>query len=85
METEGSLPLSQVLATCPYLKPDQSSPRPYPTSWKNIVILFSIYAWVFQVASFTQLSPPKPCMHLSYPPYVLHAPPISFFLIWSLE
>ena len=26
-----------------------------------------------------------PCMHLSSPPYLLHAPPISFFLIWYLE
>jgi hypothetical protein len=24
-------------------------------------------------------------MHLSSPPYVLHAPPISVFLIWSPE
>ena len=28
-----------------------------------------------------QVSPPKPCIHLSSPPYVLHTPPISFFLI----
>jgi len=27
----------------------------------------------------------KPCVHLSSPPYLLHAPPISFFLIWSVE
>jgi hypothetical protein len=31
-----------------------------------------IYAWVFQVASFPQVSPPKTCMHFS-PPYVLQA------------
>jgi hypothetical protein len=30
-----------------------------------------------QVASFLQISPPKPCMHLSYPPYMPHAPAIS--------
>jgi hypothetical protein len=29
-----------------------------------------IYAWVFQVVSFPQVSPLKPCMHLSSPPYV---------------
>jgi hypothetical protein len=34
--------------------------------------------------SFPQVSPPKPCTHLSLPPYVLHAPPISFFSILSL-
>ena len=27
--------------------------------------------------------PPKPCAHLSLPPYVPHAPPISFFSILS--
>ena len=35
----------------------------------------SIYTLVFQVVSFPQISPPKPCIHLSCPPYVLHAPP----------
>jgi hypothetical protein len=35
------------------------------------------------MVSFPQVSPPKPCMHLS--PYALHDPPISFFLIWSPE
>jgi hypothetical protein len=29
------------------------------------------------VVSFPQVSPPKPCIHLSSPAYVLHAPPIS--------
>ena len=38
---------------------------------------------VFQVFSFPQVFPPKPCMHLSSAPYMLHAPRISFFLIWS--
>ena len=28
-----------------------------------------IYAWVFQVASFPQVSTPKPCIHLSSPTY----------------
>jgi hypothetical protein len=30
------------------------------------------------------VSLPKSCMYLSCPPYVPHALPISFFLIWSL-
>ena len=34
-----------------------------------------IYTWVSQVVSFHQVSPPKPSMHHSYPPYVLRAPP----------
>ena len=42
--------------------------------------------------SFSQVPPPKPCMHLSCLQYVPHAPPISFFLfdhqnnvLWGLE
>jgi hypothetical protein len=35
------------------------------------------------MVSFPQVSPPTPCMHHSSPPYMLHALPISFFLIWS--
>jgi len=36
---EGSLPHSQVPATCPYTKPARSSPYlPHPTSWRSILI-----------------------------------------------
>ena len=38
-----------------------------------------IYAWVSQVVSFPQALPPKPCICLSSPPYLLRALPISFF------
>jgi hypothetical protein len=31
------------------------------------------------VVAFPQVSPPKSGMHLSFPPYMLHVPPISFF------
>ena len=41
------------------------------------------HAWVFQVGSFPQVSPPKSSIHLSSSPYMLHAPLISFFSIWS--
>ena len=44
-----------------------------------------IYAWVFQVVSFPRFSPLKPCINFCSPPYVLHAPPMSFFSIWSPE
>ena len=43
-----------------------------------------IYSWVSEVVSFPQLSPPKPCIRLSSPPYALHAPP-TFFTIVSSE
>ena len=32
----------------------------------------------FQVVSFPYVSPPKPCMQHSSPPYVLHAPPFHY-------
>ena len=39
METEGSLPHSQVPATCPCPEPARSSPYPHiPTSWRPILI-----------------------------------------------
>ena len=38
-----------------------------------------IYAWVFQLVSFPQVSPPKSCIYLSAFPNVLRAPPISLF------
>jgi hypothetical protein len=40
---------------------------PYLTSWKSTLILFSIYAWVFPVVSFPQVSPPHPCTRLTLP------------------
>ena len=42
-----------------------------------------IYAWVPPVISIPRVSPPKPCTCCSPPPYALHAPPISFFSIFS--
>ena len=42
-----------------------------------------IYAWVFQVVSFPQVSPPKPCMYLSSPP--MHATcPAHHILLYLL-
>ena len=43
---------------------------------------------VFQVVSFRQVFPSKPCMHLSSPHPIrltCSPPPISFFIIWSTE
>ena len=85
MEPEGSLPYSQQPANCPYPEQDRSSPWSHPTSVRSVLILSSIYSWVFQVVSFPQVFPVKPCMHLSSVLYVLHALPIWFFLTWSPE
>ena len=62
MEPEGSLPHSQLPATCPYPEPTQSSP--YPHFLKiHLNILPSTPGspqW-----SLPQVSPPKPCTSLS--------------------
>ena len=42
MEPEGSLPHSQVPATCPYTEPPRSKPYlPHRTSWRSVLILSS--------------------------------------------
>jgi hypothetical protein len=88
MEPEGSSPYSQESTSCPYPDSDWSSPCPPPTI-RPVEDLFyyypPIYASVFQVVSFTQVAPLKPCMHLSSPPYVPHVLPISVFLTSSPE
>jgi len=54
---------------------------PHPTSWRSILILFSHLCLGLQGVSFR--SPHQnPVCTLSFP-YVPHALPISFFLIWS--
>ena len=45
------------------------STHPHPTSQRSILYYPPIYAWVSPVVSFPQVSPPKPCTHLSPPPY----------------
>ena len=60
MEPEGSLPHSQVPATCPYPESDQSSPRSHKPLPEDPSYYYPpIYAWVSQVVSFVQVSPPK--------------------------
>ena len=50
-----------------------------PTSWRSILIFPPIYAWISQMVSFPQVSPPKPFIRLSSPSCAIHAPHISFF------
>ena len=81
METEFSLPHSQVLAT--YHESDQSNQWSQTISWRTILIS----------SSHLYIGLPSVLFHLGFPtrtppalllsPYVLHALPISFFLIWS--
>ena len=51
----------------------------------HLNIILPLKAWVTQIDSFNQASPPKPCTHISSPPHVLHVSPISFSSIWSSE
>ena len=77
MEPEGSLPHSQAPAICPCLSPYQSSPH-FPSCF--VTIRFNIIAQSTPRStkwSLSQSPPPKPRVHLSCPPYVPHAPPIS--------
>jgi len=64
-----------------YPGPARSSPIPEDPSLYYHVI----YAWVSQVVSYPQISLPNSCIRLSFPPYALHVPPISFFSIWWPE
>jgi hypothetical protein len=67
----------------------QLDPVHTPTSKRSILIfifpsMFGSSKWsVHPSDGSRQVSPPKPCICLSSPPYVLHAPPISFFFILS--
>ena len=47
----------------------------------HLKIIVSSMPGTPKVVSFLQVSPPNPCIRLSSPPYVLYAPPISFFSI----
>jgi len=52
MGIEGSLLYSQEPATCPYSKPDQSSPSYFLKIHFNIIL--PIYGWIFQALNSPQ-------------------------------
>jgi len=72
-------------ATCPYPEPHRSSPYRPTHFWRSILILSSHLRLCLPRGLFPQGSTSKRCKHLFPPPYVLHAPPNSFFSIWSPE
>ena len=83
-QPESSLPYPQAPTTCPYLEPTPSSPHhPFPLPEDPSQYYPPIYVLVSPMVFFPQVSPPKPCAHLSLPPYVPDALPISFFSILS--
>ena len=56
----------------------QSIP-PHPTSWRSILIVSSHVRLGLPSGLFSSGFPTKTLIRLSYLPYVLHAPPNSFF------
>jgi hypothetical protein len=83
------LPSSLIIFTCEFLK--YTSRENCVGKWasvlnrdtklvKNVTVATAQWSY-FQVASLPQVSQTKPCICLSYLPYMPHAPPISIFLI----
>jgi len=61
MEPEGSLPHSQMPATCSYPEPARSGPHPHiPRPEDPSQYYPPIYAWVSQVVSFPQVQKRAP-------------------------
>jgi hypothetical protein len=73
METRGSLPHSQQRPIFPYPEPHKSSPS-------RVLKIILILSYHLRLDVPRRVLPSSfHCMH----PYVPHAPPISFFLIFS--
>jgi hypothetical protein len=80
MKPECSLPHSQQPVTCPYPEQDRFSPCPHPSSRRSILILLFHQCLGLTSGILPHVSQPKPCVHLSFPTYMLHALPIAVFL-----
>jgi len=83
MGPESSLPHSQEPTTSLHSERGYSSPRPFPFPKDPFYYYAPFYACVLRMVPFIQCSPPKPCLHLSFPPFVLHFPPFLFPLCCS--
>jgi len=81
MEPRSSLLCVQESTTCPYPEPDQSSPS-LLSHFLKILLNTNLPSTPGSsyVGFFPQVSPPKPCMHLSCPPYQLHPHPFHFLI-----
>ena len=73
-------------ATCPYPEPDQSIPcLPISLLQEYFNIILPLMRRFSKWSLSTTSLHPKPYMHLNCFQYVSHSPPITFFLIYSLE
>jgi hypothetical protein len=81
MEPEGLLPRSQELSTAPYPEPDQYNQY---HSILSILILFIRLRISYPSGLFPSGSPTNILHSFLFPPFVLHALPISPSLTWSL-
>jgi len=82
MESESSFPHSQVSATCLYPDPERSSQClqiHVEKLYINIILSSTLRSSIGLFPSDLLNN----TLHSSFlPPYVLHAPPSPFFLIW---
>ena len=86
MEPESSLPCVQRPATCPYLEPDQPSQCTTSQFLKiHLNIILPSTPGFPKRSLFLKFPQQNPVCTSTLPPYVLHVPPISFFLILSPE
>ena len=69
--------------TVPVLSQLHPVPKPLPTSSRSILILSSHLRLGLPNGLLQSGFPTKTLSHLTLPPYVPHAPPISFFSILS--
>ena len=76
--THKRLPPVHILSQ---LHPVHTTPSHFLRIHLNIILPSK--SWSPQWSLSLKVSPPKPCAHFSLPPYVPHAPPISFFSILS--
>ena len=83
MDPEGSLPHSQVPATCLYTEPARSSPYPpYPTSWRSILILSYHLCLGLPIGLFPSSFPTKPLLAHAFVPNIS---PGSKLALWTFR
>ena len=61
-------------STCPYPEPHPSNPCSHRTSRRSILTLYSHLGVGLAIGLTPQVSPPKPCIHLSSPPIYATCP-----------